>query len=125
VACDAAVNSSPGGALVTKPELGTKRLCAGCGARFYDLHTTPIICPKCSTVFETPKPTSRFKGTTEREQPPVPEFAGAEAERTTGDLPEVEDDAELDDAAIIDDGEQDDGDLQEIAGDDTNAEEEN
>src|SRR5215468_3570097 len=37
---------------VAKPELGTKRLCAHCGAKFYDLNHAPIACPKCGTVFE-------------------------------------------------------------------------
>jgi uncharacterized protein (TIGR02300 family) len=36
---------------VAKPDLGTKRLCAGCGAKFYDLNRTPMVCPKCETVF--------------------------------------------------------------------------
>ena len=37
---------------MTKPELGTKRLCAKCSARYYDLNKTPITCPKCGTPFE-------------------------------------------------------------------------
>jgi uncharacterized protein (TIGR02300 family) len=37
---------------VAKPELGTKRLCANCGAKFYDLNKDPITCPKCHTVME-------------------------------------------------------------------------
>jgi uncharacterized protein (TIGR02300 family) len=37
---------------VAKPELGTKRLCAHCSAKFYDLNKDPIVCPKCSTVYE-------------------------------------------------------------------------
>src|SRR5262245_29424440 len=37
---------------VAKPELGTKRLCANCGAKFYDLSKDPIVCPKCHTVLE-------------------------------------------------------------------------
>jgi uncharacterized protein (TIGR02300 family) len=41
---------------VTKPELGTKRICAGCNAKFYDLHKTPIVCPMCEAVFVLPKP---------------------------------------------------------------------
>ncbi len=52
---------------MAKPDLGTKRLCAGCGAKFYDLNRTPIVCPKCETEFvpvvvaprtrpDTPKP---------------------------------------------------------------------
>src|SRR5437764_2799248 len=36
--------------IVAKPELGTKRLCANCGAKFYDLNKDPIVCPKCHTV---------------------------------------------------------------------------
>jgi uncharacterized protein (TIGR02300 family) len=36
---------------VAKPDLGTKRVCSGCGAKFYDLNRTPIVCPKCETVF--------------------------------------------------------------------------
>src|SRR5213078_1236765 len=35
---------------VAKPELGTKRLCGNCGAKFYDLSKDPIVCPKCQTV---------------------------------------------------------------------------
>jgi ribosomal protein S27AE len=35
------------GMRVTKPNLGLKRDCPGCGARFYDLHKHPAICPKC------------------------------------------------------------------------------
>jgi uncharacterized protein (TIGR02300 family) len=39
---------------VAKPELGTKRLCANCAAKFYDLGKDPIVCPKCDTVFIVP-----------------------------------------------------------------------
>ena len=38
---------------MAKPELGTKRLCGSCGAKFYDLSKDPIVCPKCGTVFES------------------------------------------------------------------------
>ncbi len=44
---------------MAKPELGTKRLCGSCGAKFYDLSKTPIVCPKCSTVFEIVVPVAR------------------------------------------------------------------
>jgi DNA-directed RNA polymerase subunit RPC12/RpoP len=37
---------------VAKPELGTKRLCASCGTKFYDLDKDPIHCPKCEAVYE-------------------------------------------------------------------------
>ena len=44
---------------MAKPELGTKRLCASCGAKFYDLNNTPITCPKCGTPFEVVPVTTR------------------------------------------------------------------
>ncbi len=37
---------------MVKLEWGTKRSCQGCGAHFYDLLRTPIVCPKCGTTFE-------------------------------------------------------------------------
>ncbi len=39
---------------MVKLEWGTKRSCQGCGARFYDLLKSPILCPKCGTTFEIP-----------------------------------------------------------------------
>lgn len=44
---------------VAKAELGTKRLCASCGAKFYDLNKNPITCPKCNTVFQVATVTPR------------------------------------------------------------------
>jgi uncharacterized protein (TIGR02300 family) len=37
---------------LAKAELGTKRLCQSCGAKFYDLNRSPIVCPKCETVLD-------------------------------------------------------------------------
>ena len=34
-----------------KTQRGTKRLCANCGSKFYDLARVPIVCPMCSTEF--------------------------------------------------------------------------
>ena len=44
---------------MAKPELGTKRLCGNCGAKFYDLSKNPIVCPKCDTVFTVVVPITR------------------------------------------------------------------
>ena len=57
---------------VAKPELGTKRLCAHCGAKFYDLNHSPINCPKCGTVFEAVVVTSRGRPEAGRLILPVP-----------------------------------------------------
>ena len=37
---------------MVKPDLGVKRVCPSCGARFYDLQKRPIECPKCAFTFE-------------------------------------------------------------------------
>ena len=36
---------------MVKAELGTKRTCPSCAARFYDLLKNPILCPKCGVSF--------------------------------------------------------------------------
>lgn len=41
---------------MAKPEWGVKRTCTSCGARFYDLTKTPIVCPKCDSVVEPELP---------------------------------------------------------------------
>jgi uncharacterized protein (TIGR02300 family) len=122
---------------VTKPELGTKRLCASCGARFYDLLHTPITCPKCGTVLATAdvnRSRVRIKATREPEREferPVTETPGAQfaspkdvggeadGEQGAGVLPEEEDDdeladADLDGAVLIEDSDQEDGDVADV-----------
>ena len=37
---------------MAKPELGAKRQCQACAAKFFDLNREPIVCPKCGTVFQ-------------------------------------------------------------------------
>ncbi|MFQ5773718.1 MAG: TIGR02300 family protein [Kiloniellaceae bacterium] len=37
---------------MTKPDWGTKRLCQGCGTKFYDFGRAPITCPKCGAEFD-------------------------------------------------------------------------
>jgi uncharacterized protein (TIGR02300 family) len=110
---------------VAKPELGTKRLCAHCGAKFYDLSKNPIVCPKCATVFQVVVPTTRSRPTeavapvapvvrppvkvVEVEAPEVPEtefvsLEEADAEsKGTGKAPaadgaEAEEEIEMDDS---------------------------
>ncbi len=36
---------------MAKAEWGTKRTCLSCGARFYDLQRSPVLCPKCGAEF--------------------------------------------------------------------------
>ena len=37
---------------MAKIELGAKRQCQNCGAKFFDLNKEPIVCPKCGTIFQ-------------------------------------------------------------------------
>jgi hypothetical protein len=108
---------------MTKPELGTKRLCANCSARYYDLNKSPITCPKCGAPFEVvaTKTQKRFGQPVVVCQPEAePEEARSEAE------PEVEtEDVETDETAkddsedkFIEEVEEEDTDVSEIIGGD-------
>jgi uncharacterized protein (TIGR02300 family) len=122
---------------VAKPELGTKRLCGNCGAKFYDLGKDPIICPKCETVFEVAAVT---RGRPEAARPAAaaedaaaPETADAEfvsleeadaeaqgaktGDGAEGDDEDIELDESLDDAAFIEEEEEGEEDVTDIIGD--------
>lgn len=131
---------------MAKPELGTKRLCAGCGAKFYDLSKDPITCPKCGTVYQVLATTTRVRAEPVRAVPvpekeiETPEVSDAEfvsleeadAEATGGKVPaaETEDeevdvgDESLDDAAFLETDEDEDEDVADIIGGDIENEEE-
>jgi uncharacterized protein (TIGR02300 family) len=116
---------------MTKPELGTKRICLHCGAKFYDLHQSPVVCPKCDKVFEPTQITSRIRPGA----PPAPKVKpAAESQKPAlvaskdigreevdeGSEAEDEvasDDEGFDDAAFVE--ERENTDVTEIVGDDT------
>ena len=91
---------------MTKPELGTKRLCTECGARYYDLNTTPITCPKCGASFQvlatTPPPRTGPRPAVR--QPEAPR----KAKPTSPDPPDT----------LIEELDEDDADVSEIIGGD-------
>lgn len=37
---------------MAKADLGQKRTCQSCNAKFYDLNRPQIVCPKCGTAFD-------------------------------------------------------------------------
>jgi len=132
---------------VAKPELGTKRLCGNCGAKFYDLSKTPIVCPNCDTVFEVaPVPTrsrpdsaaarAAAAAAAAKEDAVVPETPDAEfvsleeadsenksakapaADGAGADDEDIElDDENMDDAAFIEEEEEGEDDVTDIIGD--------
>jgi uncharacterized protein (TIGR02300 family) len=66
---------------LTKAELGTKRVCPNCGAKYYDLNRSPIVCPRCGTQFEAP---------TARTRPQAAKVAAVvEEEEVIAEAPEV------------------------------------
>ncbi|MGH6888168.1 MAG: TIGR02300 family protein [Rhizomicrobium sp.] len=64
-----------GSMTLVKADLGTKRVCPSCSARFYDLRKRPIECPKCAFAFE---PEALYKQ--RRPRPAEPEKAAQHAE---------------------------------------------
>ena len=44
---------------MARPELGMKRQCMSCGAKFYDLDHDPATCPKCGTIYQVAAVSSR------------------------------------------------------------------
>ena len=135
---------------MAKPELGTKRLCGNCAAKFYDLGKDPIVCPKCQTVLTLAAVTSRSRPEPAAARAPKPEpeevvvpetqeaefvsLEDADAE-AQGKKPadgeaiegaedeEIELDERLDDAALIEEQEETDEDVTDIIGDVENEEE--
>jgi uncharacterized protein (TIGR02300 family) len=124
---------------LAKPDLGTKRLCGNCGAKFYDLSKTPIVCPKCETVFVIAPVSSRSRpadvaraATAAEPEMVTPETGDAEfvsledadAENSGSKTPGAEadgDDIEIDPAldadAFIEESEEGEDDVADIIGD--------
>jgi len=90
---------------MTEQELGTKRLCAHCGAKFFDLHHSPITCPKCGTVFEIAPLSSRFGSERAPVAAPEPKLEMAETDNAQFvSLGEAEAAEEEEDSLEPDDG---------------------
>jgi len=92
---------------MVKPELGMKRVCVSCAARFYDLTKSPAICPKCGTEqpIEQPRPRRTVGNVTEDKRPKKPSPAPG-IEDVDVEVEGVEDDGEedvLEDAADLED----------------------
>lgn len=138
---------------MAKPELGTKRVCQSCGAKFYDLSKDPITCPKCGAIYEVVMPVTRggrpaaaVAGAVAADDVDLRsegaevislEDADAESAGTKGkgaaldpeleaeDDVEVETDDEEDSTFLVTDEEEEGGDVSDIIGDGIDKEEEN
>ena len=73
-----------------KQDLGSKRACLKCGAKFYDFARDPIVCPKCEASFTSAEfakavwPGSRVRSSRVKSKP-VPETKEAVDKADDGD----------------------------------------
>jgi uncharacterized protein (TIGR02300 family) len=92
---------------LVKADLGTKRVCPSCSARFYDLQKRPIECPKCAFTFE---PEALYKQRRPRPEPEKP--AGGQVSEREGlqESEEMEaedaDEAADEEAVVIEQGDE-------------------
>jgi len=91
------------------PQYGTKCTCTGCHQRFYDLHRSPVICPKCGVQQppERPRivqpPRGSFGTRFQRRASPAPVPVNDDVEAVdTVDVDAEADEAEADDDAGVD-----------------------
>jgi uncharacterized protein (TIGR02300 family) len=108
---------------VAKPELGAKRQCQACGAKFFDLNKDPIVCPKCGTVFQGVAMRARV-ATKEDDDEEMSAPAGVDmvsldeveaseekaAETAVEDI-DVEDDGAVEDDSFLEEEEEDEDDV--------------
>lgn len=97
---------------MSKPEWGVKRACLACGTRFYDMQKSPIVCPKCGTVFEAE---AIFRPRRARVEEEAPQAANDDAKKKKAAKASEDDiDDLVDDDIEIEDDDDDDA----LAGDD-------
>ena len=86
---------------MAKPEWGIKRVCYGCGAKFYDLDKEEIICPACGELYDP----EAVHGNRREKLGEEPEAPTTEAAKSDDDLDvdvEVEDvDIDADDDTLL------------------------
>ncbi len=88
---------------MARPNLGSKRVCPSCSAKFYDLGRDPAVCPECGAVH----PQANFQKP-RRVKPPAP--------RPAPKKPAPKDEAE-DDIGLEDENE-DEEDVEDLDDDD-------
>jgi uncharacterized protein (TIGR02300 family) len=90
---------------MAKPELGTKRVCVACGARFYDLTKSPAVCPKCGTEqpIDQPRPRRTGGNVAEDRRPKKPAAATEDADAEVEGVDDSEEEDVLEDASDLED----------------------
>ena len=114
---------------MAKPELGAKRQCQACGAKFFDLNKDPIVCPKCGTVFQGVMPRAARVASKDDDEdaemtaPPGVDMvsldeveAGEEkaAETVAEDIDVEDDGSDVEDDSFLEEEEEDDDDVSNL-----------
>lgn len=88
-----------------KQELGSKRVCVSCGARFYDLAKQPAVCPKCGTQQPPEQPRPKRGGNVAEVRKPKKVEAAEEPDADAEPEAEAEEseDGVLEDTSDLDD----------------------
>lgn len=89
---------------MVKADLGQKRVCNSCAAKFYDLNKDPIFCPKCGTEYDAAAVVKTRRTRTPAEDKPKSKKAPKIAEVET-EVPG----AGVDDEAVVEDEEEEEG----------------
>ena len=112
---------------MAKPELGAKRQCQACGAKFFDLNKDPIVCPKCGTVFQG-APRVRVASKEDEEDTELATPAGVDVvsldeveageekvvETVVGDIDVEDDAADAEDDTFLEEEEEDEDDVSNL-----------
>ena len=109
---------------MAKPDLGTKRQCLSCGAKYYDLGKDPATCPRCGAIFQAPallrarsepKQADEEDTETELDVPEMISLEEADAEDAVKDPViddvEIEDDIDADDDFLTEEEDDEDDDV--------------
>lgn len=116
-------------------DLGTKRVCTECGAKFYDLGKMPVECPKCEVSFVPavllpPKEQRPVDTKPSPAKPAEPAAANDDDDATDDDDDEIaaiadvdlgddedgDDDVKADDATLLDTDGEDEPDVSGLVG---------
>ncbi|MBX9748468.1 MAG: TIGR02300 family protein [Roseococcus sp.] len=89
---------------MAKPDLGLKRVCVACGAKFYDMAKVPALCPKCGTEQPAEQPRARRSANIVPDEKLKKRAAAAtEVDGDEVELEDVEADAGVEDADELED----------------------
>lgn len=88
-------------------QLGTKHLCSECGAKFYDLGKSKIVCPKCGTDPAQVAADEEAAEAKTLEEAQDPEEEDDDLDDEDDDLEDDEDEDDDDDDLDLDDEDED------------------